>query len=279
MVTASETTYVNTALYDYSQEFEVWYGRLDNRPIEAPIGDTIAINVYVAMRPSVYVSALQFSLGVKDSVIDSLMGEIYGRYYYPFTAWDTALFCAPDHNPPNPPGWSNQSFLGIAYLTDPPNPWLNITIPAILVTYVLHIKNDPSLIGDTVDCFGPGVNILNGTSLAADTLQSSLYTMTEHYSRLHIVANPNPCSYTPGDINGDGQRIGGDVTFGVRYFKGTGNQPLDSCYMDSTGSYLYVAGDANGNCEFRGSDITRLVAFFKGTAPLGYCHWFPPPGR
>jgi hypothetical protein len=86
-----------------------------------------------------------------------------------------------------------------------------------------------------------------------------------------------PCVYLPGDINGDNQRIGGDVTYGVRYFKGTGGVPPDSCYMDSTSAYLYVSGDVNGNCEFRGSDITRLVAFFKGTAQLSYCHFFPPP--
>jgi immune inhibitor A len=86
-----------------------------------------------------------------------------------------------------------------------------------------------------------------------------------------------PCSYMPGDINSDGQRIGGDVTYGVRYFKGIGPNPPDSCYMDSTSAYLYVAGDVNGNCEFRGSDITRLVAYFKSTATLSYCHFFPPP--
>jgi hypothetical protein len=86
-----------------------------------------------------------------------------------------------------------------------------------------------------------------------------------------------PCEYMQGDINGDGQRIGGDVTYGVRYFKGTGATPIDSCFMDSTGAYIYVSGDVNGNCEFRGSDITRLVAFFKGTAQISYCHFFPPP--
>jgi|GEM_PF-2439071 len=85
------------------------------------------------------------------------------------------------------------------------------------------------------------------------------------------------CEYLPGDINGDGNRIGGDVTYGVRYFKGIGSAPPDSCFMDSTGTYLYVAGDVNGNCEFRGSDITRLVAYFKGAASLSFCHFFPPP--
>ncbi len=88
-----------------------------------------------------------------------------------------------------------------------------------------------------------------------------------------------PCDYLPGDINGDGNRIGGDVTFGVRYFKGLGPQPPDSCYMDSASSYLYVAGDCNGDCQFRGSDITRLVQYFKGNASLSYCHFFPPPAR
>jgi hypothetical protein len=88
------------------------------------------------------------------------------------------------------------------------------------------------------------------------------------------VASDN-CDYLIGDISGDGQRIGGDVTYGVRFFQGLGIAPPDSCYMDSTGSYLYIAGDCNGNCEFRGSDITRLVAYFKGAANLSYCHFFP----
>ena len=86
-----------------------------------------------------------------------------------------------------------------------------------------------------------------------------------------------PCDYLPGDINGDDLRLGGDATYGVRFFKQIGNRPPDSCYMDSTSSQLYVAGDVNGNCEFRGSDITRLVAYFKGNAALSYCHFFTPP--
>lgn len=86
---------------------------------------------------------------------------------------------------------------------------------------------------------------------------------------------PPQCEYLIGDISGDGQRLGGDVTYGVRFFKGIGTVPRDSCFMDSTGNWLYVAGDCNGNCEFRGSDITRLVAYFKGNAQLSCCHFFP----
>jgi hypothetical protein len=89
------------------------------------------------------------------------------------------------------------------------------------------------------------------------------------------VSGGEPCEYLIGDISGDGQRLGGDVTYGVRYFKGIGTPPRDSCFMDSTGTYLYVAADCNGNCEFRGSDITRLVSYFKGLAMLNNCHFFP----
>jgi beta-lactamase superfamily II metal-dependent hydrolase len=85
------------------------------------------------------------------------------------------------------------------------------------------------------------------------------------------------CSYILGDINGDGAVMGGDVIYGVRFFKILGLPPPDSCYDDSLpgNGYLYVAGDVNGNCEFRGSDITRLVSYFKLIANLNYCYLFP----
>jgi hypothetical protein len=80
-----------------------------------------------------------------------------------------------------------------------------------------------------------------------------------------------------GDVNYDNSVIGGDVTYGVRFFKGIGAVPPESVYIDTTcdfvdnGYYLYYTADVNGNCEFRGSDITRLVAYFKGTATMSSC--------
>jgi hypothetical protein len=86
--------------------------------------------------------------------------------------------------------------------------------------------------------------------------------------------------YLPGDISGDGQRLGADVTYGVRYFKGVGIPPPDSVFNDSTASWLYAAGDVNGNCEFRGSDITYLVGYFKSINPiLRWCNQTPPYSR
>jgi hypothetical protein len=96
-------------------------------------------------------------------------------------------------------------------------------------------------------------------------------------SSFAIYDSPVPCSFMLGDINGDTQLLGGDVTYGVRYLKGIGNPPVDSCFLDSVGGWFYASGDVNGNCEFRGSDITRLVAYFKGTTSLSFCHFTPLP--
>jgi hypothetical protein len=94
------------------------------------------------------------------------------------------------------------------------------------------------------------------------------------------VASAPPCNYVIGDISGNGMREGADVTYGVRYLKGSStNIPGDSCYGDSVntvrGHWLYVAFDVNGDCNQSGADITKLVGYFKGTVHLSCCHLFP----
>jgi len=109
-----------------------------------------------------------------------------------------------------------------------------------------------------------------------DTMVTAVTVVANDTTILDMFHGSVPdCEYLIGDFSGDNQRLGGDVTYGVRFFKGVGLPPPDSCFMDSTGAYLYVAGDCNGNCEVRGSDITRLVAYFKGVASLSNCHFFP----
>ena len=83
-------------------------------------------------------------------------------------------------------------------------------------------------------------------------------------------------AYVPGDINGNQEVDGSDVTYGVRYFNG-GPPPPDSCWDGASGNWLYVAGDVNGDCIFIGSDITYLVQYFNGYCHnLRYCPNTPP---
>ena len=92
-----------------------------------------------------------------------------------------------------------------------------------------------------------------------------------------ITVDNNYEDFLPGDANGDDNVMGNDVTYSVRYFKGLGAPPPDSCPYD--GGWLYSAGDANGNCKYTGSDVTFLVAYFKGYNPaILWCPNIPPEG-
>ena len=85
------------------------------------------------------------------------------------------------------------------------------------------------------------------------------------------------CDFVPGDANGDGSVMGNDVTYSVRYFKGLGDPPPDSCWIIEEEEWLYSGGDANGNCSYTGSDVTFLVAYFKGNNPeILWCPDTPP---
>jgi len=267
----------DTLIYYCSSEttqFQVWYGNLDGSPIVASPGSPIYIDVYAKTRLDVHIGTMCLNLGTKDQYIDSLMSRQYGSFYYPITAWDDYSFIMPSHSPPNPPGWSAETFLGYWDLGGAGNPPMHLITPTRIMTMVVQAVYDTSLIGDTVVAFGSGMERYMGPSGSSDTTGAYNFPVTEYFCPLVLKAG---CDYMLGDINGDGLRGGGDVTYGVRFFKLIGNRPPDSCYMDSTGTWLYVAGDVNGNCEFRGSDITRMVAYFKGYAQLSYCHFFPPP--
>jgi predicted extracellular nuclease len=91
---------------------------------------------------------------------------------------------------------------------------------------------------------------------------------------------PPACQYLLGDVNSDDHVMGGDVTYAVRYFKGIGAVPPDSCFnagVPTSTHWLYVSGDVNGDCKFMGSDVTRLVSYFKGISALVNCPLFPHP--
>jgi hypothetical protein len=123
----------------------------------------------------------------------------------------------------------------------------------------------------------PRARMTDITKTAGELLgYTSPYSTGRVMTELFDESGPSCPGYLPGDINSDSSVLGGDVTYGVRYFKGLGAPPPDSCFIDSLDTYLYICGDVNGNCEFRGSDITRLIAYFKSMADLDYCHWALP---
>lgn len=111
--------------------------------------------------------------------------------------------------------------------------------------------------------------------------QQGNWQLLNNYELVSLSADETPTLisplYVPGDVNGDNYVMGNDAVYSVRYFKGLGPPPPDSCWNDSTSCWLYSAGDTNGNCLFQGSDITYLVAFFKGyNRAIPWCPQTPP---
>ena len=164
-----------------AQGVTYWYGSPDNTPIPGRIGERFDVDVYIQVSGGVDVASVLICLGANNQYIDSLLSRPEGSFYYPFTEWDYANFLVPEGSPPNPDGWSSQAFFGIAYLGgDSIPPWLNFETPTLGVTMVVKAINNPAWIGQTVDAFGPGLNLLQGPSNASDETGNAIAVTEIH---------------------------------------------------------------------------------------------------
>lgn len=141
--------------------------------------------------------------------------------------------------------------------------------------WIMAYPSNGTIIPDGAETIAVMISALNlepGYYIGRLVLSTNDPLHTTTVITFYIVVTFSNCVFMPGDINGDNQLLGSDIIYGVRYFKGQGSAPPDSCIDDSLGQWLYVSGDVNGNCEFRGSDITYLVTYFKqGNPPLLIC--------
>lgn len=272
IVDVIDTSILDTVVMDPRQyEVIVWYGNLDLSPIEAPIGATILVDVFAQVLPDV--GFIHLPLGTDDQYIVGQHSVTEGILYYPLTDWDDARFFPPIILSP---GWHNQSLLGWYNLDGDPNPPLHCPDPVRIASFALGIANDSSLIGDTVNCFMEGYDIIwGGGAWFGDIDGATPYYPLQLFSPLYFVVPPTgDCEYVVGDVNNSGDFNGLDVTFGVNFFKG-GNSPPYECEC-TPGDSWYVAGDVNGSCNYNGLDITYAVAYLKGGPALIPCPDCPP---
>ena len=342
----------------------VSFGNIDGSPIDANISDITYIDVFCKTSDdSLYWPGdMHLPLGANDLYVDSLFSLTYGEFHDGILLWDEYLFLQPDHSPPNPPGWSSQSFLGFADLIGSPNPLFHPQDWTRIMTFAIRMANDSDYCGTTVACLAAGFSEFLGTASAGGFYDSREIPLALTFSPVHFIQydesgritgtirdsflSPGApvegiivhllnhkidttdalgqfsfeavlpatytlsfthpeledttievaigvsdtvdlnfylpigllhCSFIPGDINGDGNIMGSDVTFAVRYFKGTGNAPPRRCWYAATDTWLYSAGDVNGDCRFIGSDVTYLVGYFKGiNTIIRFCPFTPP---
>jgi hypothetical protein len=248
----------------------VWYGNPDNTPIWGVPDIPTRVDIWIDGTSSTPIANMHLCLGIQDAIIDSIYGCQLLR-----PGFADIQTTAPEHSPPNPAGWSSRSAL------------LNTAAKSFITTYPIRIfsffvktASDPSIVGDTINALGIGVNSIYGHSAIGDTFGGPGYVVIEHYSPIVIAEMPQIITeYLPGDMNSDMQVSGSDISFGVSYNHGQGIHPADSLYHSALpdSHYLYMAADANGDCRNSGADITYLVGYIKGEAlALRFCPLLPP---
>jgi len=169
---------------------KIYFGKLDSSAIEANVNAPVDIDVYIQTSANAYVADAHISLGVDNRYIDSLLSVEKGEILYPFNEWDAKLFLPPQSSPPNPKGWSSQSFIGFARMSPPyKSPWLHFTEPTLVLKMTVKTVKNTSLIGQTIDCLGPGKNLAQGPSNAGDTMGSKGYQVSMQFSPVHFSEN------------------------------------------------------------------------------------------
>jgi hypothetical protein len=189
----------------------VWYGDSSLAIINADIGDTLAIDVFVETAPNAYVGDMLLVLGFDRQYFDTLLSDVLGEIYPPLSEWDGAFFYPPEGSPPNPDGWMSQAMQGYAELSPPyESEYLHSEIPIKIMTMVAVTSNNPENSGQTVDALGPGLNSIQGPSNAGDTAGGAGYEVAEFFSQVRFGGADI------GNISGHVQNQDGDAVANIQ---------------------------------------------------------------
>ncbi|MCP4582837.1 MAG: hypothetical protein GY839_14600 [candidate division Zixibacteria bacterium] len=281
-----------------------WYGNLDVSPMPAHLDDRLPVDVYIQTLEEVYLSYMHLCLGAADQYVESMLSQDEGLLLYPFNEWDIAQFTSPQHSPPNPDGWSSQSFIGYSSIGSQTNPWLHFETPTKAMTFMVKIVNDPLLVGDTVHCFGTGVHPTFGPSSASDTLVEQSYPVIELFSPIYfkavgyvggfvtdVMSDPIEGVYVTavGSGVGDSTDIFGeyfldsltigtyDILFTHPIYRDTAVTGVEVRLRETTIIDMmlsfpcdFIPGDINSDGNVIGSDVTYAMNYLRMIGP-------PPP--
>ena len=274
LVTGAVVAHGDTTVLDVSlrrrPDIEAWFGNVEPAPILARVGGVIAVNLYLRTAGEISISAVSLVLGAANQYIDSLLSEAQGVIYSPLSDLDSAAFLPPIGAPPNDPGWSSQ-VLRAAVMVPLDSMLLDLDHPILVARFVAKLVLDSSLVGDTIDCLGPGLDDAGYPSFALGPDGDTL-SLVAHFSPVlfHYLY-----AYLPGDANMQVGAwppvvLGNDLTYLVNWLRG-----MESSQPCVIGGFWAVA-DANGDCQVLGSDVTMLVNYFRGLTSVRSCPLIPP---
>ncbi len=164
---------------------EIWFGNPDGSPIGVLPGQPAVVNVYMQTASDVNVTCFNLPLAADNQYITGFTSETEGHLFDNLAQWYIAEFLSPEGSPPNEDGWTSQSLVGIRDIIRQLDlPFLHYDTPTRIATFVLEIVNDPELIGDTVECIGPGINSRNGPAVFGDSAAIVETELIQHFSSL-----------------------------------------------------------------------------------------------
>jgi len=126
--------------------------------------------------------------------------------------------------------------------------------------------------GEFPSCIGENISFTVNGELA-DALGPDSTIWEETIKHVNLSKEISCYDYIPGDVNGDGMVIGGDVTYLVNYF--LGNVVPDDDFLFGEDDF-WASADVTGDCQVIGGDVTALVNYFLGNGVISYCPDYPP---
>lgn len=222
----------------------VWYGNVELEPVTANIGDTLFVDVFAQTDDSAYVENMLLVMGINDQYIDTAISTSQGSVYYPLTEWDYWYFSNPEGSPPNPTGWSSQSFIGWARLLNLDSPLLHVGIPWKIMTMAVITVDNPELVGQTAHALGPGLNSQQGPSNAGDSLGGAGYEVIEYFCEVTFFQEAPETGFISGTV----ENQTGDAVQGVKVKIVSSN---DSTATDNEGHYALATGPGTYSLLFQ----------------------------
>ncbi|MCP4581027.1 MAG: T9SS type A sorting domain-containing protein [candidate division Zixibacteria bacterium] len=180
----------------------VWYGNLDDSPVDACIGEIVYIDVYIQNPDNIVFTDFVMCLGIQDLYLEEFMGEDYITFHYPTYLWDSFGVRGTFGSPPNIEGWSSQLLTGFAELFPPyDSPFMDFDEPTLAFTFAPRAVNDPSIIGETADCIGVGYDPYFRITCFG-SVEGDIFPSVQYYSPVYFAGSGGSISGMVTDSDG-----------------------------------------------------------------------------
>jgi hypothetical protein len=171
--------------FAWSSTMDIYYGgsfagaNWNDVMVVSP-GETVDIPVYVVSdNPDVSVADMMLPLGVNKAIVDQINAEAC-KVFYPLNEWDVASFVNP--NDEYEQGKASLSFLGFAQIVSESSPFGHFQRPTKVMSFNVHLVDDPALIDNMVSALSAGVDPRQGEANMGDRLGNESFKVNEHFA-------------------------------------------------------------------------------------------------